>query len=225
MNNSLNNAHYILDFNFPIPKELENNFQGIFSYIKKKYQIKFSRKSHIDSLLKKCKGKFFKTVHEIMNLSLNMIVKRLPQKFITNIKIEYNQKYLKKNIIEVYQEFNLLPDYLTLVENGLIKNELKELFSKFCSYKLSYLYSIYIESQRYKKEIINVKNHDGTRIGLLYQFVSKNFCTYFENNKPHIAKIKEESHNNDNNIENIKNNIKIIVNGKDKSEYKNKEIP
>jgi len=77
MNNNLNNSQYILDFNFSIPKELENNFQGIFSYIKKKFQIKFSRKSHIDSLLKKCKGKFFKTIHEIMNMSLNIIVKRL----------------------------------------------------------------------------------------------------------------------------------------------------
>ena len=223
MNNSLNNTHLILDFNFPIPKELENNFQGIFSYIKKKYQIKFSRKSHIDSLLKKCKGKFFKTVHEIMNMSLNMEVKRLPQTFITNITIEYNQKYLKKNIMEVYQEFNLLPDYNTLVEKDLIRNEMKELFYLFCSYKLSYLHSKYIESQRYIKEINNVKNHDGTRIGLLYQFVSKNFCAYFENNKPHTTKIKGESHN----IGNIDNNSKFIVNGKNKSEYKNKnkEIP
>ena len=92
MKTNCNDSQYILDFNFSIPKDLKNNFQGIFSYIKKKYQIKFSRKSHIDSLLKKCKGKFFKTIHEIMNLSLNIIVKRLPQKFITNITIENNQK-------------------------------------------------------------------------------------------------------------------------------------
>ena len=205
MNNDLNNTPYILDFNFAIPKELENNFQGIFAYIKKKYQIKFCRKSHIDSLLKKCKGKFFKTVHEIMNVSLKIIVKRLPQKFITNITIEYNQKYLKKNIIEVYQEFNLLPDYHTLVEQNLIKNNVKEFFSEFCSYNLSSLYSIYIKSQRYSKDIEDVKNNDGRRIGLLYKFVSKNFCTYFENNKPHLVKVKEEAKNNNDN--------KIIING------------
>ena len=149
MMNDLNNTQYILDFNFSIPKELENNFQGIFSYIKKKYQIKFSRKSHIDSLLKKCKGKFFNTIHEIMNRSLNIIVKRLPQKFITNITIEYNRKYLKKNIIEIYQDFNLLPDYPTMVEKGLIKTNRKEAFSEFCSYELTQLYNIYIDSQRY----------------------------------------------------------------------------
>jgi hypothetical protein len=208
MNNNINNTNYILDFNFSIPKELENNFQGIFSYIKKKFQIKFSRKSHIDSLLKKCKGKFFKTVHEIMNMSLNIIVKRLPQEFITNITIEYNQKYLKKNIIEVYQEFNLLPDYQTLVEKDLIKTNRKEAFGEFCSYTLTNLYSIYIESQRYSKEIDDVKIHDGRRIGLLYQFVSKNFCTYFENNKPHIIKIK--IYNHDTNKKTISNGIKKI---------------
>ena len=210
MNNDLNNTPYILDFNFTIPKELESNFQGIFSYIKKKYQIKFSRKSHIDSLLKKCKGKFFKTIHEIMNFALKIIVKRLPQTFITNITIEYNQKYLKKNIIEVYQDFNLLPDYHTLVEKNLIKNNIKEIFTEFCSYNLSNLYNIYIKSQRYSKEIEDVKNNDGRRIGLLYQFVSKNFCRYFENNKPHLIKVKEEAKNNNDNNNNYKD--KIIIN-------------
>ena len=215
MSEDLNLSNYILDFNFSIPKLLQNNFQGIFSYIKKKFQIKYSRKSHIDSLLKKSKGKFFKTIHEIMNVSLNLIVKRLPQKFITNITIEYNQKYLKKNIMDLYQEFNLLPDYNTLLSNGLIKENRKEAFAEFCSYTISNLYSIYLESQKYSKEIDNVKTQDGRRIGLLYKFVSKNFCTYFENNKPHLIKFKEIKNNN-----NI--NKKTYINGNNKNEN-NKE--
>ena len=155
-----------------------------------------------------------------MNRSLNIIVKRLPQKFITNITIEYNRKYLKKNIIEIYQDFNLLPDYHTMVEKGLIKSNRKEAFSEFCSYELTQLYNIYIESQRYCKEIDDVKNQDGRRIGLLYQFVSKNFCAYFENNKPHCTKIKEQIINHANNI-NISNDdnckCKIGLNGNNKN--------
>ena len=200
MKNDLNTSIYILDFNFSIPKDLKNNFQGIFSYIKKKFQIKFSRKSHIDSLLKKAKGKFFKTIHEIMNLSLNIIVKRLPQKFITNITIEYNQKYLKKNIIQVYQEFNLLPDYTTLEEKGFIKPNRIQNFKQFCSYDLINLYDIYLQSQKYFDGINEVTTNDGRRIGLLYQFVSKNFCNYFENNKPHILKAKENINHSNKNI-------------------------
>ena len=199
MSEDLDSSNYILDFNFSIPKGLKNNFQGIFSYMKKKFQIKFSRKSHIDSLLKKSKGKFFKTIHEIMNMSLNIIVKRLPQKFITNITIEYNQKYLKKNIIQVYQDFNLLPDYATLKEKGYIKTNKKQPFEQFCNSDLITLYNIYLKSQRYFNEINEVKKHDGSRIGLLYQFVSKNFCNYFENNKPHIIKTKEELKESNNN--------------------------
>ena len=206
MKNNLNTSNYILDFDFPIPKDLQNNFQGIFSYIKKKFQIKFSRKSHIDSLLKKCKGKFFKTIHEIMNMSLNIKIKRLPQKFITNITIEYNQKYLKKNIIEVYQDFNLLPDFNTLVEKGFIKNNRKELLYQFCSCNLISLYNIYIGSQRYSDDINDVKKNDGRRIGILYKFVSKNFCNYFQNNKPHLIKTKENHKENHKSICNVKNN-------------------
>jgi hypothetical protein len=157
-----------------------------------------------------------------MNSSLNIIVKRLPQKFITNINIEYNQKYLKKKIIEVYQDFNLLPDYHTMVDKGLIKINRKEAFSEFCSYELTELYNIYIESERFSKEINNVKIQDGRRIGLLYQFVSKNFCSYFENNKPHSIKIKAKENNQitiNNNNKDVNtiynNNIKcpIILNG------------
>ena len=198
MNDDLNTSNYILDFNFSIPNDLKNNFQGIFSYIKKKFQIKSSRKSHIDSLLKKTKGKFFKTIHEIMNLSLNIIVKRLPQTFITNITIEYNQKYLKKNIIQVYQEFNLLPDFDTLEEKGFIKPNRVKTFKLFCSYNLINLYEIYLQSQKYFNGINEVIIHDGRRIGLLYKFVSKNFCNYFEKNKPHIIKSKENIRRNNN---------------------------
>ena len=190
MNND-NEFKYKLNFNFIIPKEYCSKFQNIFTYIKKKYQIKFSRKSQIDSLLKKCKVKFFKTIHEIMNKCLNIVVKRLPQFFITNITIEYNQKYLDKNIIQIYQEFNNLPDYKTLKENNNIKSNKEQLFKEFCSYSLSNLYDIYCESKRFRKEINEIKIQEGKRIGLLYEFVSINFSAYYKYSKPHTSKSKE----------------------------------
>ena len=193
---------YKLNFDFKIPKDLHTNFQGIFSYIKKKYQIKFSRKSHIDSILKKCKGKFYKVVHQIMNISLNIDVKRLPQTFITNITIEYNQRFLSKNIIELYHEFNLLPEKKILEEKSLIKPDKIEMFHTFCSYSISELYEIYTQSQRFIKEINLVKHNDGRRNGILYEFVAQNFCAYYENNKPHSLRIK-------NNIDNEKGKAEL----------------
>ena len=190
MNDDENEFKYNINSNVIIPKEYCSKFQSIFSYIKKKYQIKFSRKSQIDSLLKKCKGKFFKAIHEVMNKSLNINVKRLPQSFITNITIEYNKKYLDKNIIELYQEFNNLPEYKELIENNNIKSNKEKLFKEFCSYSLFNLYDIYSESKRFQKEIKEIKNQEGKRIGLLYEFVSLNFSAYYKYSKPHIFKSK-----------------------------------
>ena len=220
-NDNDNELKYKMNFNFIIPKEYCSKFQSIFSYIKKKYQIKYSRKSQIDSLLKKCKGKFFKTIHEVMNKSLNIVVKRLPQFFITNITIEYNRKYLDKNIIQIYQEFNNFPDYKTLLEKNIIKSNKEQLFKEFCSYSLFNLYDIYCESKRFHKEINDIKIQDGKRIGLLYEFVSLNFSAYYKYSKPHISKskgIKTQKDFNENDTEN---------DNKDKLEFEdsnNKEI-
>ena len=88
----VSNSLPLYEVNFEVPKEHQSSFQTIFAYIKKKIQIKNSRKSNIDSLLKKCKGKFFKAIHDAIKLCLNLLVKRIPQQFITNITIEFNQK-------------------------------------------------------------------------------------------------------------------------------------
>ena len=213
MNNENDNDNdskmkYKMNFDFIIPMEYCSKFQSIFSYIKKKYQIKFSRKSQIDSLLKKCKGRFFKTIHEIMNKSLNIVVKRLPQFFITNITIDYNQKYLDKNIIQIYQEFNNFPDYKTLIEKNIIKSNKKQLFKEFSSYSLFNLYDIYCESKRFHKEINEIKIQDGKRIGLLYEFVSLNFSAYYKYSKPHIVKSKGINTQNKFNENSTENNNK-----------------
>ena len=197
--NDEQDIEYKMNFDFIVPKEYCTSFQNIFSYIKKKYQVKFSRKSQIDSLLKKCKGKFFKTIHEVMNKCLNIVVKRLPQFFITNITIEYNKKYMGKTVIQIYQEFNDLPDYKSLQEQNFIISNKEKLFDEFCSYSLYNLYDIYCESRRYNKDIKGVKAQDGKRIGLLYEFVSLNFSAYYKYNKPHFAKNKEISSQNSNN--------------------------
>lgn len=193
------NIKYKMNFDFIVPKEYCTSFQNIFSYIKKKYQVKFSRKSQIDSLLKKCKGKFFKSIHEVMNKCLNIVVKRLPQFFITNITIEYNQKYLGKTVMQIYQEFNNLPDYNSLQENKIIISSKEKLFNEFCSYSLYNLYDIYCESRRYNNDIKYVKAQDGKRIGLLYEYVSLNFSAYYKYSKPHFSKNKEINSHSGNN--------------------------
>lgn len=168
-----------------------NNFNETFYVMKKNLHVKQSRKSQVDSLLKKAKCKFFQTIHGIMKYCLCTRVKRLPQPFITNITIEYNKYYLQKTIIQIYNEFNLIPN-LQKIDDKLIKIKNKELFKDFSEYKLDDLYNVYIESQCYKKDIKEIIEKNGKNIGILYEFVSKNLIQYYRYNKSKTPK-KEES--------------------------------
>ena len=204
-----NDYNYIINVDFLTQKELSlNNFHEIFLTIKRKLHIKHSRKSEVDSLLKKTKCKFFQTVHNIMKYCLNITVNRLPQIFITNINIEYNRNYLEKTIIQIYNEFDLIQNVNIIeeIDDNIIKIKNKELFKHFSKFKLYELYEEYIESQCYKKDIDKVKNKNGKNIGILYEFVSKNFIYYYMNNKNKIVKINEndgKEYNNYNKKQNI----------------------
>ena len=174
------------------PKDLSiNNFNEMFLTIRKKLHVKHSRKSEVDSLLKKAKCKFFQTVHKIMKYCLSITVNRLPQVFITNITIEYNLIYLEKTIIQIYNDFDLIQNLPIIDDKIKIKN--KELFKAFTRYKFYELYEEYIESQCYKKDIKKVINKNGKNIGKLYEFVSKNFIFYYFNSKNKITKIEESN--------------------------------
>jgi hypothetical protein len=213
-----NDYNYIINVNFLTQKELSlNNFHEIFLTIKRKLHIKHSRKSEVDSLLKKAKCKFFQTVHNIMKYCLNITVNRLPQIFITNINIEYNRNYLEKTIIQIYNEFDLIQNINIIeeIDDNIIRIKNKELFKNFSKFKLYELYEEYIESQCYKKDIDKVKNKNGKNIGILYEFVSKNFIYYYMNNKNKIVKINENDGKEYNNY-NKKQNIQDTRNEYDK---------
>ena len=205
---SKNCNKYFIKFDCLSQKDLSiNNFNEIFLTIRKKLHVKHSRKSEIDSLLKKAKCKFFQTVHKIMKYCLSITVNRLPQIFITNVTIEYNLRYLEKTIIQIYNDFDLIQN-LPIIDDEVIKIKNKELFKVFLKYKFYELYEEYIESQCYKKDINKVINKNGKNIGILYEFVSKNFIHYYLNSKNKITKIGEQDNREYNNKYNNKNTEK-----------------
>ncbi len=168
----------LLNIDFEIPKQ-NKSFLSIFTFLRKKLQIKSSRKNHIDSLLKKSKGKFFKAVFEGIKICLNLRIKRLPQKFITNITIEYNQQFFYKKIIEIYNQFEIIPSLNDIIEKNLYKKGKLEIFKEFVSNDFISLYFIYVESDRFIRDINNIKMEEGKRIGILYEFVARNFVVYY----------------------------------------------
>ena len=203
-----NKSNFFINVDFLSQKELSlNNFNEIFITIRKKLHVKHTRKSEVDSLLKKAKCKFFQTVHKIMKYCLNITVNRLPQVFITNITIEYNRNYLEKTIIQIYNEFDLIQNLKKIDDVIRIKN--KELFKIFSKYKFYELYGEYIESQCYKKDVNKVINKNGKNIGTLYEFVSKNFIIYYLNNKTKIIKIENNDDKEFNKFNNDDTNSKI----------------
>ena len=201
----VSNSLPLYEVNFEVPKEHQSSFQTIFAYIKKKIQIKNSRKSNIDSLSKKCKGKFFKAIHDAIKLSLNLLVKRIPQQFITNITIEFNQKNFEKKIIDIYHEFNLLPSIDEIIEKKLLRKGKEELFKEIAASNYHQMYEMYIKSERYKGDTEKIKKREGQKFAVLYDFVAKNFAEYYLYGKAHIQKDKDIMNSEDN-----KNKKKVL---------------
>ena len=182
---------YKINYNdIDIPAENINNFQKIFTLIRKKLQIKNLRKNQLDSLLKKIKGKFCKDIHEGLKVCLNLLINRLPQSFITNITLDYNKKMLNKKRIEIYDEYKILPE-IDKMKNYL-KNDKKEIFFDFINQKYKECYDNYIKSDRFKKDLNEIVMLEGKKFGILYEFVAINFILYYENNQQIFKKTEEE---------------------------------
>ena len=90
-----------------LPQDQRISFQKSFAYLRKKLQIKQSRKTYIDSILKKCKARFFRAINDCMKRCLKIHITKFPQSFITNISIESNKLIIGLTVQEVYQQFNL----------------------------------------------------------------------------------------------------------------------
>ena len=198
-----------------LPQDERVSFPKSFSYLRKKLQIKQSRKTHIDSILKKCKARFFKAISDCLKKCVKIQIKKFPQSFITNISIEYNKYILKLTVFELYQLFNLSNDSLEKSnENCFFKG--KESFFKYIYYsKISDLYLSYIQSRRYQREIEGIKYNLGIKMLLLYEFVSENFVNYYTYSQPHLCKNNntkfEKKRENENETISIINNSEGTV--------------
>lgn len=160
-------------------KRLNHSFHSQFNSLKSKLNLEDTRKTHIDSLLKKVKSKCLKAVHEVLKNSVNLIVGRLPQVFITNIKIDYNKYYLNRTIGDINHEFNILPAFSEIEDKKIIRKGKYELLRELYFLKLKDVYTVYLESDLFKKDFEKIKEKDGERIVSLYDFVASNMCEYF----------------------------------------------
>ena len=170
-------------------RSFSHSFHINFNNLRIKLGIEDSRKTHIDSLLKKAKSKCLKAIHEVLKLSLNLLIGRLPQNFITNIKIDFNKKYLSKSIGNIYYEYKLLPSYEEIINRNLIRKGKFDLFNETYNSSFEHVYMIYIDSDLYKKDFEKISLKDGYKIATLYDYVAKNMCEYFLLSKGNKKKV------------------------------------
>ena len=195
------------DIDILLPKDKRTSFQKSFAYLRKKLQIKLTRKTYIDSILKKCKARFFKAIYDCLRKCTKKgNIQKVPQNFIINISIESNKNIFDKTFQELYQNFNFSPlNVEEFIEAGKCIKGKENFFKYIFSSKISDLYNLYIQSKRYKGEVEYIKNNLGLKMELLYKFVSENFVKYYIFTKPHyckkISKNYKDINSEDNNKE------------------------
>ena len=174
------------DLGFELNEEMKSlSFQGLFAYLRKSLEVNYTRKLHIDSILKKCKGKFFKAVSECVRKCIKINMPKFPQSFITNIAIEYNQQFLNYTVEDLYQYFHLLPYSIDdILEKNYCVQEKRVYLKYIFLSKISTLYLQYVQSKKYKRMLELIKNKKGIKIAKLYQFV----FNYYLFSKAHMKK-------------------------------------
>ena len=177
-----------------------------FKYLKEKYGIENSRKNRMDCMIKKIKTKYINAIHEAIKYCVNININKLPQYFVTNIKIEYNKMYLNKTVEQIYKEFNILPSLNELINKNLIKKNKKELLIELMNSSLKDIYQYYLSSDLYKYHRLYIIKKEGENIGKLYDYVAINICKYFLYNK---GNKKLTNYNNNNSNVNKTNNNKM----------------
>lgn len=190
-----------------------------FKYLKEKYGLKNKRKNRIDCIIKKVKTKYLNAIHESIKYCVNLYIHRLPQFFVTNIKIEYNKIYLNKTIEQIYTEFKILPSLNELIEKNLIRKGKKELLIILMNSSLKDIYKYYLSSGLYKYDRKYIKNKEGEKVAKLYDYISQNICQYFLCNKGNKRKNNVNKNENVNKTEIVNeslyekkiNNNKIII--------------
>jgi hypothetical protein len=154
---------------------------------------KISRKCQFDSMLKKVKAKVFKVIHD--SLSRCFINKyrliRLPQAYITNIKIEFNKKILGTTVLDMYREYQIFNSFEELISEGAIKDNKKAVLERFLGLTFEEVYNYYITSLKYINDKEKIARKDGAGHSMLFKYIAQNFIQYYvdsKGNKPKKVK-------------------------------------
>jgi hypothetical protein len=162
------------------------NFLNLKTYLGMKTNV---RKTQIDSVLKKSKSKFFKSIHQVLKKCIRCKIERLPQNFITNIKIDCNKNYLSKSILQMYQAHGALKNLESLIEQNLVRPENKTLLKEFLNLTFKEAFELYTKSEQYLRDYQNIRDKEDDNFAILFDYSSKIFIDYFAVSKGNKQKM------------------------------------
>lgn len=145
------------------------------------------RKIKMDSLFKKCKAKFCKSLQETIFFLIGDRTKisKMPQRFVTNINIKYNQKYMNCTLEEIYRDLNVfssLEYFKTLTSKNYL--QISQLF------KMTYAetYHSFLMSNLFTQQLKRLFSKKGLKITLLFYYTSHLFLDYIKTSKGTVVK-------------------------------------
>jgi hypothetical protein len=169
------------------------------------------RRLQIDAVLKKCKSKFFKSVHLVLKNCLRCKVDRLPQNFITDIRIETNKNYMSMSILSIYQSFGFFKNMDELFENNMVRPEKKELLREFLVLNFKDAFESYLAAEQYQRDYENTRE-ENENLAILFDYTCKIFTQYYSLSKGNKQQKRRGSKN--------KNAISVVMEEKNEKHEK-----
>lgn len=126
---------------------------------------------------------------------------RLPQNFITNIKIDFNKVYLEKSIYEIYKEYKIIPSIEYFIEKNYLLPDKVNLFKDFLNLTFRDVFEYYINSKQYVKDYYHIHQREGEKFAILFNYISKIFIQYYsksKGNRPKKIKNEHDFNRNEN---------------------------
>lgn len=132
-------------------------------------------------MLKKIKSKTFKVIHTCIRkcYNENIILKRIPQSFITDIKIETNKQISEKSIQEIYKDFDI---EFSLDEKEVKSGKMEQL-REFLSSKFNEIYEFYVLSKQFIRDKNDLIKKHNSCFGILFEHISSYYLKYFNSSK------------------------------------------
>jgi hypothetical protein len=148
-----------------------------------KNKVEITSKYRLDSLNKRVKAKFFKILHQMLTHTGKIKLKKLPQKFVTNVSICDNKKMLSQTIKEIYKTNSKGFPNDEMIEKKAV-GEGKSTFFEILNMSFLECFENYLFSPVFQKHLKEIEKKNGGVFKEVFEEECKRFIEYYLNSTP-----------------------------------------